>query len=461
MANFEKKLNKANKYFKDKNYKEALKICDKILTKDYNNEKALELEGEILFKLDRIDEAILNWKINSEYNNNPTAKMRLADIDKETKEKALSYDNLNTISSTPESEIEDIINPNETSKEGYPSPNEETPNAPDEMYEENNKIKEEPALSEDKVKEDPENLVKDNTEEVVNKQNEKVSEMLEEKATEQATEKIDESSENVSLNTSSVNEEETLNKNNDIDSPKEEVINDDSSNTEETSKNTKTSLSKGKKSAIIAICAIIVVAASCVAVKQFNNSSTNNTEQSQAIKEEQLEKNLKTNLDKAIKDKDMNAIYTLLNEVPKDKVPSDAKDSYNQAIDIMKKDGVEKFYNEGLDSYKNKKYDAALDSFSKAYKFCDGSYLEPHILYFMGSTYNALDKKDDGVKYFEDYLNKYPHSDLYTAEVLYNLCLYYNDKGDKSKAKKYAQHLEDSYPSSPYYNDTSRKILYN
>ncbi|MDQ0150934.1 tetratricopeptide repeat protein [Eubacterium multiforme] len=472
MGNFEKKLDKANKYFKNKNYKEALKICDKILTKDYNNEKALELEGEILFKLDRIDEAILNWKINSEYNNNPTAKMRLADMDKETKEKALSYDNLNTISSIPEGEIEDVVNPNEASKEGSPSANEETPNAPDEICEESNKIKEEPTLSEDNIKKPTENLTeestKENTEETVTNQNEKATEILAEEITEQSAKNIDEPSEDVNLNTSSINEEknsfeeESSNENNDNNSPKTEENNNDTSNTEETSKNTKTSLSKGKKSAIIAVCAIIIVAASYAAVKHFNNTpSTNNTEQSQAVKEEKAEENLKANLDKAMKDKDMNAIYTLLTEVPKDKVPSDAKETYDQATDMMKKDGVEKFYNEGLDSYKDKKYDVALENLSKAYKFCDGSYLEPHILYFMGSTYNALDKKDDAVKYFEDYLKKYPHSDLYTAEVLYNLCLYYNDKGDKSQAKKYAQQLEDSYPSSPYYNDTSRKILYN
>ena len=40
-----------------------------------------------------------------------------------------------------------------------------------------------------------------------------------------------------------------------------------------------------------------------------------------------------------------------------------------------------------------------------------------------------------------------------------NFTTYYNDKGDKAEAKKYAQHLEDSYPSSPYYNDISKEIL--
>ncbi|MDU1856213.1 MAG: hypothetical protein E6789_12095, partial [Clostridium baratii] len=98
MSNFDKKLEKAENYYKKKHYKEALRICDKVLAKQYNNEKALELEGEIFYKLGKIDEAILNWKINAEYNNNPTAKMRLAETDKSTKEKALSYDNFNTIS---------------------------------------------------------------------------------------------------------------------------------------------------------------------------------------------------------------------------------------------------------------------------------------------------------------------------------------------------------------------------
>lgn len=388
MSNFDKKLDKATKHYKNKKYKEALKICDKILEKDYNNEKALELEGEILYKLDRIDEAILNWKINAEYNNNPTAKMHLEDIDKSTKEKVLSFDNLNAVSTIPEDEIEDVVNP--------------------------------------------------------------VVDITPQKISEEETNDIAITSEDDNDNNSN---SEIIENNNNDDSDKAETADN------------KKPAKKSKKSAIIAVCAIIVVVAAYAGVNHFKSSDTNKleTEQTQVTeqKEQEVPKDFKENLDKAMQDKDINKVYTLLDEAPADKISSSDKDSYDKAVEMMKKDGVEKYYNDGLNDYKDKKFDKALENLSKAYKYCNDTYLKPHVLYFMGATENALDKKDDGVKYFKEYLEDYPHSDLYTAEILYNLCLYYNDKGDKAEAKKYAQHLEDSYPSSPYYNDISKEILYN
>lgn len=420
MSNFDKKLDKATKHYKNKNYKEALKICDKILAKDYNNEKALELEGEILYKLDRIDEAVLNWKINAEYNNNPTAKMHLEDIDKSTKDKALSFDNLNAVSSTPEDEIEEVVNPT-------------IDVAPKN-------------ISDEKVNnESDENSIVNNTSDI----NE-----------DSKQDKLVENDTNIKEDIAITSEDDNNNNSN------SETIenNNDTSQKSETAE-PKTSEKKGKKSAIIAVCAIIVVVAAYAGVNHFKASNINKAETEQAQvnqeNEKEIPKDFKENLDKAIQDKDINKIYTLLDEAPADKIPADDKDSYDKAIEIMKKDGVEKYYNDGLNDYKDKKFDKALENLSKAYQYSNDTYLRPHILYFMGATENALDKKDDSVKYFKEYLTDYPHSDLYTAEILYNLCLYYNDKGDKAEAKKYAQHLEDSYPSSPYYNDISKEILYN
>ncbi|GAA0068719.1 hypothetical protein UT300003_02420 [Clostridium sardiniense] len=462
MSNFDKKLDKATKYYENKKYKEALKLCDKILAKDYNNEKALELEGEILYKLDRIDEAILNWKINSEYNNNPTAKMRLEDIDKSTKEQALSFDNLNAVSSTPEDEIEDVVNPSTPTIHEI---NEEVTtniNTSEELSSEN------PAETVEDVEEVKIDTTHLDQEEITtmdefNKEdsitsNEDIKEYVIDESENTSNYDVKSNNDSIDNKTESVDTNISNNIENKVHSSKL----DDTNNSQSTSK-TKTSSAKGKKSAIIAVCALIVVVAAYASVKHFNsNDSTPQTEQSQSQEPvQEVPANLKADLDKAIESKDINTLYTLLSETPADKVPADAKDSYDKALDMMKKDGVEKYYNDGLNAYKDKKFDVALDNLSKAYKYCGGTYLEPHVLYFLGSTENSLDKKDDAVKYFKEYLDKYPHSDLYTAEILYNLCLYYNDKGDKAEAKKYAQHLEDSYPSSPYYNDTSRKILYN
>lgn len=465
MSNFDKKLDKATKHYENKNYKEALKICDKILAKDYNNEKALELEGEILYKLDRIDEAILNWKINSEYNNNPTAKMRLEDIDKSTKEKALSFDNLNAVSSTPEDEIEDIVNPsdvipqevNQEIKNATDTSDKttETTDTPVDVIETVEEIKDIDAPSEEKDIDAISEIT--NEDSIISDENSKEEINI--------NKHIDSSDDEVKNDNDLISDtipnsiDSTENK---VDSSKLENVNKSES---QQSNKTKASSSKGKKSAIIAVCAIIVVVAAYAGVKHLESSNSKpETEQSQSqeqSKDQEVPENLKADLDKAMESKDIDTLYTLLSETRDDKVPADAKDSYNKALDMMKKDGIEKYYNDGLSAYKDKKFDVALDDFSKAYKYCGGTYLEPHVLYFIGSTENALDKKDDAVKHFKEYLDKYPHSDLYTAEILYNLCLYYNDKGDKAEAKKYAQHLEDSYPSSPYYNDTSRKILYN
>ncbi|WP_297633347.1 tetratricopeptide repeat protein [uncultured Clostridium sp.] len=86
-----KKLQKAFEYFENGKYKEALKLCSKVLNKEYNNEEALTLEGEILYKSDRIDDAIITWKINAEYNKNALAQRHLDSLDTNVKQMALSY----------------------------------------------------------------------------------------------------------------------------------------------------------------------------------------------------------------------------------------------------------------------------------------------------------------------------------------------------------------------------------
>lgn len=94
-----KKLKKALEHYQSGDYESALKICEKFLEKDYSNEEALFLEGDILYKLGRIDDAIVTWKINSEYNKNEEATNRLAAVDKERKAQALSYTNIQNMSS--------------------------------------------------------------------------------------------------------------------------------------------------------------------------------------------------------------------------------------------------------------------------------------------------------------------------------------------------------------------------
>lgn len=448
MGNFDKRLKKAKDLYDNKNYKEVLKICDKILEKEYNNEQALELEGEALLKLGRIEEAVLNWQINAEYNNNPTAKMRLQDVDDETKQRALNLTlNLSNLSKFINSEAKKIEKQKKEAKKIEHKKEEAKYNKNSKILEQKEPLAKNTIINNEPKEKDLEN--KNNKKQfetnIENKQvvNDKEDNKKDLRKDESNSKKIEKDSNKENSKTKDLNastKEETADKN--------KTKNDKPSN-------------KGKKSAIIAVCALIVVISSYVGIKHFKAPANNETKQEQTEEKAKMSaEELNSKLSDAISKNDYNEIYTLLEENPQNTITDATKENYDKALELMKTKGIEKFYNEGLEQYKFKTYDKALDSFTKAYKYCNGSYLEPHILYFLGSTYNSIDKKDDGAKYFQEYLDKYPHSDLYTAEILYNLSLYYHNKGDNKKAKEYAQHIENSYPSSPYYNDVTKDILY-
>ena len=170
-------------------------------------------------------------------------------------------------------------------------------------------------------------------------------------------------------------------------------------------------------------------------------------------------------LNKAISDNDMNSLYTLLTSTPKDKVPQDALDAYNKAENLMKTDGVKDFYLKGSDLFKEKKYEAALKDFEKAYAFSSDSYLKPHLIYFIGTSYENLDKNTEAIKYFQEYLKNYkakPDAEdfMYTPQCLYNLAILYDKEGNSAESKKYAQEIENDYPNTMFYNDVTKKIIY-
>lgn len=442
MGNFDKRLKKAKDLYDKKDFKEALKICDKILEKEYNNEEALELEGELLFKLGRIEEAVLNWQINAEYNNNATAKMRLEDVDDETKQRALNLTlNLNNLSKIINSEAKKLEDKKKKEAENANIKENIKKEITKEEKHTNSDIKEKP------INKKPKKEVKNNNSNA---------------STKDIKETVSSSNSNTFKDDKDIAKDSTNESKKEVKGSKEKEIKNvpEKESTNNTEKKAH-SLNKGKKSAIIAACAIIVVVSSYVGIKNFSSPSTSNTNQEQSqdatkVSSEQLNKQFAD----ATSQGNIDEVYTLLNEHPENTIPQDVKDNYDKAVELMKTKGVEKYYNDGLDQFKFKSYDKALDDFTKAYTYCGGTYLEPHVLYFLGTTYYSLDKQDDGVKYFQEYLDKYPHSDLYTAEVLYNLAIYYHNKGDNDKAKQYAQRIENSYPSSPYYNDVTKDILY-
>ena len=429
MSNFDKKLEKAENYYKKKHYKEALRICDKVLAKQYNNEKALELEGEIFYKLGKIDEAILNWKINAEYNNNPTAKMRLAETDKSTKEKALSYDNFNTISSdTLQAELAAIL-------------------AAQEAEAKEKEAKEQEAK--EKQAKEAEAREKEAREKQAKEAEAREKEAREKQAKEtEAKEK--EAREKQAKDTDTTKNEDT------------EATPTNSDTTDKVESNKKKTSNKNRNIAIAVACGVVVVLAAYSGVKYYSNKNDAPQKQEQQVNEQtkELPADFNNSLTKAVNDKNYEDLYNLLSEAKGLKIPADDEKIYSEATKLMQENGVQNFYDAGLQNMKDKKYEDALNNLNKAYAFCNGTYLQPHIIYFMGSANAGLNKPEDAVKYYKEYLEKFPHSDMYTPEILYKLAEYYNGTGNKDEAKKYAQHIENSYPSSPYYNDTIKDILY-
>ena len=429
MSNFDKKLEKAENYYKKKHYKEALRICDKVLAKQYNNEKALELEGEIFYKLGKIDEAILNWKINAEYNNNPTAKMRLAETDKSTKEKALSYDNFNTISSdTLQAELAAIL-------------------AAQEAEAKEKEAKEQEAK--EKQAREAEAREKEARERQAKEAEAREKEARERQAKE-AEAKEKEAREKQAKDTDTTKNEDT------------EATPTNSDNTDKVESNKKKNSNKNRNIAIAVACGVVVVLAAYSGVKYYSNKNDAPQKQEQQVNEQtkELPADFNNSLTKAVNDKNYEDLYNLLSEAKGLKIPADDEKIYSEATKLMQENGVQNFYDAGLQNMKDKKYEDALNNLNKAYAFCDGTYLQPHIIYFMGAANAGLNKPEDAVKYYKEYLEKFPHSDMYTPEILYKLAEYYNGTGNKDEAKKYAQHIENSYPSSPYYNDTIKDILY-
>lgn len=160
----------------------------------------------------------------------------------------------------------------------------------------------------------------------------------------------------------------------------------------------------------------------------------------------------------AISSKNMDTLYTILTSFSKDEIPSEKLPFYENAEKYMQDEGVNYFYKLAHNSFNNKDFTSAITQFSKAFTYSSGSYLEPHILYFLGLSYEITKNNTEAIKYFEMYANKYTNSD-YSAECLYKLVLLFKDS-DKDSAKKYANVIEANFSKSIYYNKIVKNVLY-
>lgn len=123
----------------------------------------------------------------------------------------------------------------------------------------------------------------------------------------------------------------------------------------------------------------------------------------------------------------------------------------------VKASGVEHFYNLGMSQIKNKDYKQAMSSFSRIYKYSEGNYLNQHIIYMLGFSYEKIYDIENANKYYELYINKYNKGDYFEA-TLYSLAIINKDL-DKEKSKQYAKILVSEYENSQYNNTVIKSII--
>lgn len=237
--------------------------------------------------------------------------------------------------------------------------------------------------------------------------------------------------------------------------------------------------SKGKILISIALIAAIIAAVGGYTVMNKNNEnnsiSISNTEilneesknnsdpemneedNSEEIKEKLEDKFNKESLASAITSSDYNSIYENIRNVKSDELNDEEKLLYDNAVSILKTNGVANFYEYGLQYFNQQDYSKAEDQFNKAYEYCEGNNLEPHIIFYRGSTASEQGNRDLTLQMYEKYNDLYP-SGPYTEGVLYELALL-NVSDDLEKAKAYSDKLVNNYPQSIYVNDRIMSII--
>ncbi|MCE5221123.1 MAG: hypothetical protein LLF98_07625 [Clostridium sp.] len=153
---------------------------------------------------------------------------------------------------------------------------------------------------------------------------------------------------------------------------------------------------------------------------------------------------------------DLDGVYEQLKNVKAEAISSEDTEVYNQAIKLMKNQGVSKFYEYGLWYFNKGNYVDAGISLNKAYTYCEGNSLKEHVIFYRAS--NSLKKSDNqtALLQYEEYYNQYTKG-AYVEETLYELALL-NNSVNKEKSKRYANILIDNFPNSIYINDSLVRI---
>lgn len=504
-----KKLKKALEHYKNGEYESALKICEKFLEKEYSNEEALALEGDILYKLGRIDDAIVTWKINSEYNNNEEATQRLAAVDKERKELALSYTSIQNMSSEDRILLENAYRENiELKKQVENSDLLKNSSAKKEEnidIVENEQENIESSIVETKDFESHttpiDELPEDFSTEIVSLDSvDEIDEPKEYHVIETNLDDIIENSSSSKNEPEAIDLEEFKNRIQHLEKDSEDKKTGDSATDKkvnailsaDTNSPNKTKSSKGsssgKKKAMLAtsaaVIAIIIVALSynklhsnkttsdnSANIKTSDSSTPSKNEVTTPTKDtastttdttkltDAQAKEFVSNMQYLISADSIDGVNNVLIKTPKSVIPESAMPEYEKAENFMKTEGLNYYYTNGMNAFNNNDYLTAINYFSKAKPYDKEDFRGPTMLFLTAVSYQKLDDMTNAVNTYKDYIATYPDAPNYGPESLYFLANYYSKNNNPTEAKQYAQSLVTKYPDSMYNNDNIKAIL--
>lgn len=204
-----------------------------------------------------------------------------------------------------------------------------------------------------------------------------------------------------------------------------------------------------------------------------NNENENLISNEENIKSEQEEvtnsknnedengdNNIKVDVEKiqsCIDSKNYDELYNLVNKLNINELSGKEQAVTKIAQELLIKEGCEYFYNSAMKYYNTKDYDNALIQIEKAYKYSQTTYLASEVLFFDGAINNKKGNNNQAIKLYEEYYNKYKNGD-YIGEVLYGLAMLYKSE-DLSKAKMYANELNNNHSESMYNNENIKSLL--
>lgn len=176
--------------------------------------------------------------------------------------------------------------------------------------------------------------------------------------------------------------------------------------------------------------------------------------------DENGDNNIKVDVEKiqsCIDSKNYDELYNLVNKLNINELSGKEQAVTKIAQELLIKEGSEYFYNSAMKYYNTKDYDNALIQIEKAYKYSQTTYLASEVLFFDGAINDKKGNNNQAIKLYEEYYNKYKNGD-YIGEVLYGLAMLYKSE-DLSKAKMYANELNNNHSESMYNNENIKSLL--